>query len=107
MPRGARAARRLRRGARALPPGWFEHTLTTGVPELGPIALLRVDADWYAPTRLALETLYDRVSPGGAIVIDDYGAYDGCRKAVDEFVAARGIRAFLNHVDPECAYWFR
>lgn len=88
-------------------PGWFQETLPVLASGIGPIALLRIDADWYASTRCCLEHLYDRVSPGGAFVVDDYGGYEGCRKAVDEFLAARGARPFLNHVDEECIHWFR
>jgi hypothetical protein len=87
--------------------GWFQETLPSLAGTIGPIALLRIDADWYASTRICLEHLYDRVAPGGAIVVDDYGGYEGCRKAVDEFLAARGARPFLNHVDEECVHWFR
>jgi O-methyltransferase len=87
--------------------GWFQETMGPLAGEVGPIALLHVDGDWYASTRACLDPLYDRVAPDGAIVVDDYGAYDGCRKAVDECLAARGLTPFLNHVDDECVYWFR
>lgn len=49
------------------------------------ISLLRLDTDWYESTKCELETLYDRLVPGGYIIIDDYGHWAGCRKAVDEF----------------------
>jgi O-methyltransferase len=86
--------------------GWFQQTLPKIGKEIGPIALLRIDADWYASTKICLDNLYERVVQGGAVVIDDYGGYDGCRKAVDEFLAARERHPFLNHVDEECIYWF-
>jgi hypothetical protein len=57
------------------------------IPDRAPadIALLRLDTDWYMSTRHELEHLYDRVSPGGAVIIDDYGSWDGARLATEEF----------------------
>jgi O-methyltransferase len=49
------------------------------------IAILRLDTDWYASTRHELEHLYPRLSPGGVLLIDDYGHWEGCRRAVDEY----------------------
>lgn len=49
------------------------------------IALLRLDTDFYASTRAELEVLYPLLSPGGVLIIDDYGHWRGCRKAVDEY----------------------
>jgi O-methyltransferase len=68
-------------------PGLVEDTLPAQAPER--VALLRLDTDWYASTRHELEHLYDRVPPGGVIVLDDYGFWEGARRAVDEFLAAR------------------
>jgi O-methyltransferase len=67
--------------------GWFEQTLPDFVPEQ-PIALLRLDADWYDATRLCLERLYPHMSPGGLILIDDYYTWDGCCRAVHDFLVA-------------------
>ncbi len=73
--------------------GWFEHTFpATSVP---PIALLHIDADWYDSVKICLETHYDHVVPGGYIVLDDYGRWEGCTRATDEFVAARGIEPLI------------
>jgi hypothetical protein len=74
-------------------PGLVEDTLPGAAPER--IALLRLDTDWYASTRHELEHLYDRVSTGGVVIIDDYDYWDGSRKAVDEFMAATGARLLL------------
>ena len=49
------------------------------------IALLRLDTDFYDSTKAELETLYKRVSQGAPVLIDDYGHWAGCKKAVDEF----------------------
>ena len=47
------------------------------------IALLRLDADLYSPTKAALEVLRPLVVPGGWIIVDDY-SLPGCKQAVDE-----------------------
>lgn len=57
------------------------------------IAVLRLDTDWYESTRHELECLYDRVVVGGVLIIDDYGRWRGCRKAVDELFERLGPRA--------------
>ena len=85
--------------------GWFQDTLPNA--ETGEIAILRLDADWHASTKICLEYLYDNVVSGGFIIVDDYGAYDGCRKAVDQFMEMRGICAFLSHVNTDCRYWIK
>lgn len=71
------------------------------LPALAPatIAVLRLDTDWFESTKWELETLFDRVSAGGVIIFDDYGYWDGARKAVDEFFAAREISPFLQVTD--------
>jgi O-methyltransferase len=69
--------------------GWFDQTFpVTPVP---PVALLHVDADWYDSVRLCLDTHFDRIAPGGYLVLDDYGRWEGCTRAADEFLASRGL----------------
>lgn len=70
-----------------LVPGWFQDTLSGSKAQIGAIALLRLDGDFYESTRTCLEQLGDAVAPNGAIIFDDYGAFAGCRKAVDEYLA--------------------
>ena len=70
--------------------GWFQDTLAPTRTRLGPIAILRIDGDWYESTKCCLESLYDQVVPGGYCIVDDYGVCAGCKKAVDEFLTARG-----------------
>lgn len=53
------------------------------------IALLRLDTDWYHSTKAELEVLWPRLAPGGILIVDDYGHWLGCRKAVDEFFRKR------------------
>lgn len=84
--------------------GWFQDTLPAARHEIGPIAVLRLDGDWYESTKVCLDNLYDLVSPGGYVIIDDYGYWEGARKAVDEFLAARGLAVELERVD-ESALW--
>ena len=76
-----------------LVPGWFETTLPPHKLLCSPIAVLRLDNDWYKSTLFCLQTLYPSVAPGGVIIIDDYHTFIGCRKAVDEFRDALNIRA--------------
>jgi O-methyltransferase len=63
------------------------------VPDQAPdaIALLRLDTDWYESTRHELKHLYPRLTPGGVLILDDYGAWAGQRRAVDEFAPASGL----------------
>ena len=85
--------------------GWFEQTLST--PEISRLAVLRLDGDMYGSTMVALEQLYHRVSEGGYVIIDDYGAVPGCRKAVDDFRARHGITEPMHAVDWTGVYWQR
>jgi O-methyltransferase len=64
---------------------------------LGAIAILRLDTDWYESTRHELQILYPKLSNGGALIIDDYGYWKGCRRAVDEYFNASG--PFLASID--------
>jgi len=76
--------------------GSVEQTLrgVENLPDL--IAVLHLDTDWYESTRAELERLYPRLSPGGVLIIDDYGHWQGARKAVDEFFAQRGEASLLD-----------
>lgn len=71
--------------------GWFEETLPCFEPERR-ISLLRLDGDWYDSTICILENLYDHVIPNGLILIDDYYDWDGCSRAVHDFLSARKLR---------------
>ena len=63
------------------------------------IAVLRLDTDWYESTKYELDTLYPRLSPGGVLIVDDYGHWAGARRAVDEYFKTHGKRPFLNYTD--------
>ncbi|MFZ6864642.1 PqqD family peptide modification chaperone [Undibacterium sp. Ji67W] len=84
-------------------PGWFEDSLP-GL-QTGSISLLRLDADLYKSTHEVLHNLYDRVSPGGYIVVDDYGSFAPCRQAVDEFRRERNIVDQLRWIDWTGVFW--
>ncbi len=71
--------------------GWFQNTLSANSDEIGEIAVLRIDADWYDSVRSCLDTLFDHVVSNGFVIIDDYGTCFGARDALDEFLASRRI----------------
>lgn len=77
--------------------GLFQETLPAAA--VSQIALLHIDGDWYESVKACLDNLYDKVAPGGIIQFDDYGYWKGARKAVDEFLGARGVRAPLKRLD--------
>ncbi len=87
--------------------GWFQQTLPPLRESIGPIALLRLDGDWYDSTRTCFENLYDNVIEGGVVVVDDYGHWEGCRKATDEFLQARGIKVDLRFIDYTGVYFHK
>jgi hypothetical protein len=85
--------------------GLFEDTVPK--TDVGPISVLHLDGDWYSSVKVCLDHLYDRLSPGAVIQIDDYGHWEGARKAVEEFRTARGIRASLRYVDYTGRQWVK
>lgn len=70
--------------------GWFNETLPN-YDKNKKIAILRLDGDWYDSTMQCLENLYDSVVIGGLIIIDDYYAWDGCTRAIHDFLSQNGI----------------
>jgi hypothetical protein len=85
--------------------GWFQNTLPGAKAVIGPIAILRLDCDWYESTMVCLENLYDRVTPGGFIIVDDYLRWDGCRKAVDEYLLNKNIKTDIIKIDASGVYF--
>jgi len=67
--------------------------------------LLRLDGDLYESTMDALVPLYDKVSPGGFVIVDDYYSCAPCGRAIDEFRAARSITAPLERIDEQSVFW--
>lgn len=79
--------------------GWFQDVLPQIRNKIGPIALLRLDGDWYESTKCCLENLYENVVPGGFLIIDDYGHWQGCKTAVDEFLYEKKIAVRIEEID--------
>lgn len=87
--------------------GWFQNTIPADHHDIGSIAILRLDGDWYASTKICLEFLFDKVIKGGIVIIDDYGTYEGCRRAVDEFIKLKQIQAYLVPIDHDCRFFVK
>lgn len=66
--------------------GWFDKTLPGYCPP-GPIAILRLDGDWYDSTMTCLTALFPHVTPGGIVIIDDYYMWDGCARAIHDYLS--------------------
>jgi hypothetical protein len=77
--------------------GRVEETLPAQAPQK--ISLLRLDTDLYESTRHELIHLFPRLQPGGVIIIDDYGHWQGARVATDEYFTEQGISILLDRVD--------
>jgi O-methyltransferase len=77
--------------------GKVEDSIPQTLP--GKIALLRLDTDWYESTAHELKHLYPLLVPGGVIIIDDYGHWEGARKAVDEYIESQKLPLLLNRID--------
>jgi hypothetical protein len=83
--------------------GWFRDTLPTA--PISQLALMRLDGDLYDSTRDALQSLYPKLSPGGYVIIDDYGTYSECRRAVHDYLDSSGEAADLERVDENAVFW--
>lgn len=66
------------------------------------LAILKIDTDWYDRTKMELETLYPRLNKGGVLIIDAYGRFKGCKKAVDDFFG--NAVPWLHYVDRNCRF---
>jgi len=83
--------------------GWFKDTLPTA--PISQVAVMRLDGDMYSSTMDSLQSLYHKLSPGGFIIIDDYGAVPGCKQAVDDFRAEHKITEPQHQIDWTGSYW--
>ena len=83
--------------------GWFSETLPTAPIEK--IAVLRLDGDMYGSTWDAIEALYPKLSSGGFCIVDDFGAVEGCRKAVMDYREKHGITDPITEIDGMGVYW--
>jgi O-methyltransferase len=85
--------------------GWFRDTLP-GAP-IEKLAVLRLDGDMYESTMDALTNLYPKLSVGGYLIVDDYGAIPACRKAIHDYRGSHGIREKILEIDWTGVYWQR
>lgn len=85
--------------------GWFSETLHSAPIER--LAVLRLDGDLYESTMDALTALYPRLSVGGFVIVDDYGAMASCKAAIDDFRAEQGIDDRIERIDWTGVYWRR
>jgi hypothetical protein len=83
--------------------GWIAESLPKA--PIGALALLRLDLDLYSSTEECLDLLYDKVSPGGYVIVDDYGWLECCRDSVDDFRARRGIEEPIMPIDASGIFW--
>jgi O-methyltransferase len=84
-------------------PGWFKDSLPHALMQR--LAALRLDAAMYESTMVALRSLYHKVSPGGYVIVDDYGAVPACRQAVDDFRGDCGVHEPLRPIDWTGVFW--
>lgn len=83
--------------------GWFRDTLYDA--PIKQLSVLRLDGDLYESTMDALIPLYEKVSTGGFVIVDDYGDFEPCRRAVDDFRSANGITDQIIPIDWAGVFW--
>jgi O-methyltransferase len=82
-------------------PGWFADTVP-GFVAPGGIAVLRLDGDWYDSTMQCLTHLFPQVNAGGLVIFDDYYAWEGCSKAVHDYLSSISSPARLRSANGVC-----
>jgi len=86
--------------------GWFHETLRRATVKQ--IAILHVDADWYESVKLALGTFYDKVVPGGFVILNDYNTWEGCNHALNDFLTERHLSNIaITEVEPTTGAYFQ
>lgn len=85
--------------------GWFNDTFKKELPQQ--VALLHCDADWYDSVTLVLETFYPIMPAGGCVVLDDFGYWEGCRRAFYDFCGRHGEKPLLERVGVTQAWWIK
>ena len=83
--------------------GWFKDTLPYAPIEK--LSILRLDGDLYSSTMDTLSNLYFKVSRGGYVIVDDYFGWEGCRRAVHDFLNQNQIAAEIERIDGESVFW--
>jgi O-methyltransferase len=85
--------------------GWFEDTLANA--PIDQLAVVRLDGDLYQSTMEGLTALYPKLSVGGYLIVDDYGCFEPCRRAVTDYRAREGITEKIETIDWTGAFWKR
>ncbi len=91
----------------AIWPGWFENTLPLFLEQQSKIAVLRLDGDWYDSTMTCLQLLEPMVSEGGIVIVDDYYAWDGCARAVHDYLSGRDLPYRIKSLVKTGAYFMK
>lgn len=84
--------------------GWFEKTIPNEINKIDKISVLRLDGDWYDSTILCLNYLFEKVVSGGLVIIDDYYSWDGCSKAVHEFLYRKKLNDQIQSTPEDVCY---
>lgn len=85
--------------------GWFDETFKEELPRQ--VAFLHCDADWYDSVTLVLETFYPLMPVGACVVLDDFGYWEGCRRAFYDFCGRHGEMPLLERVGITQAWWIK
>ncbi len=85
--------------------GWFSQTFNQPLPES--VALLHCDADWFESVLLTVRTFYDLIPDGGIVVLDDFGWWEGARRAFYVFCRETGEEPLLNRIGRIQAFWIK
>lgn len=83
--------------------GWFRDTLPDAPVQQ--LAVLRLDGDMYESTMDALTHLYPKLTPGGYLIIDDWGVVEGCRLAVEDYRKKHQLTEAIIPIDFDGVYW--
>ena len=81
--------------------GWFNSTLPNFCPP-EPISILRLDGDWYESTTVCLESLFHFMANRGVIIVDDYYTWDGCSRAVYDFLSSQKLDKRISEINSVC-----
>jgi hypothetical protein len=84
-------------------PGWFRDTVPN--VDVETISVLRLDGDMYESTWLVLTHFYPRISPGGFVIVDDFGAIPACKSAVEDFRSKYSVTSPMRQVDWTGIFW--
>jgi O-methyltransferase len=83
--------------------GWFADTLPSA--PISQLSVLRLDGDMYGSTWDAISALYPKLAPGGFLIVDDYGAVEGCRRAIHDYREANNITEPIEEIDWGGVFW--